>query len=844
MAFVRIALFAALCALLSACGGGGGGGDDGGGRNAFTITLDRSAVSFEYMTGAQPPQQIVTARWSGQPPSSLFIGAQMEGDALEPFIPVTITETQATFPLRPRTGLAAGNYSGRVLMLACTDQACNQRVGGTPIPISYTVNVRPPILISGALVPLRRVIGAPTSATGTIAVAATTGAWTAAGDRPWLTLSTTSGTGAAAITVGANTAGLAVGRHDGFVTVTSGTLSQRVWVALEIVAPFISLQSSSGGGGVYFSGVNGAPIAAESVNVVLSDNAQVDAFTVTSNQPWLVIDSASSAPAFSAHVDPSIGPLASGSHQAQLTLTFTSGSHSYAIIYPATLQLQLPTLSLSAPALTLGGPAGREFDQTPITVGLNTGAYAHNWSVSGAQSWMQLDRTSGSTGASGQTVLFTPVRAGLPVGSRGATLIFTATVNGDTVSQSLPATLNIDTHKLLVSETGVGFTSAPGMQRLTRTLQVRSNYGEDEPWMASDDAGWLDITASGGNGDDLVLTADPTGLTADQLYTATVTITPDDSSIEPDRVRVGLWVGSAAPAARTSISDVFTEVEADPIRPYVYAHGGGASVRVFNVHTGTELEAFANVAPALGAMTVSKDGDVLFVRDTTNERVVPIDLRTGVVGSPWTIAANPLPGYATTLHYARPNGVGLVLITNGRAYRASSGEDLGQSPFGYLDVTADGKHVFSAGSRYDIDYTDATTPRYSFGIAGYAPIDAQNHKDTATSVDGSRVYSASGYPYNFPRYNGLTFVTQGALPGTYYPNNVELGSDGRVHCASDIGGSEDVWIYDADGFLVDSFRASLSSYVRDRTLQVSADGFISILAVGGNSNELVFRVVN
>ncbi len=61
---------------------------------------------------------------------------------------------------------------------------------------------------------------------------------------------------------------------------------------------------------------------------------------------------------------------------------------------------------------------------------------------------------------------------------------------------------------------------------------------------------------------------------------------------------------------------------------------------------------------------------------------------------------------------------------------------------------------------------------------------------------------------------------------------------------SDVGGTEDVWIYDADGFLIDSFRASTTSYVRARTLQVSADGFITIVSVGNNDSQLVFRPID
>src|SRR5207302_2589980 len=122
-------------------------------------------------------------------------------------------------------------------------------------------------------------------------------------------------------------------------------------------------------------------------------------------------------------------------------------------------------------------------------------------------------------------------------------------------------------HKLLVDGNGVAFAKTPTLSKLTQTLKVRDNLGLATNWLAGSDQTWLLVTGSGTAGGDLVLTADPTGLPADTLNLATVTITSPDTSVEStETVRVGLWVGSADPTATSiSIATATANIAADPI---------------------------------------------------------------------------------------------------------------------------------------------------------------------------------------------------------------------------------------------------------------------------------------
>lgn len=137
--------FLLLClALLMSCGGGGG---DNGGGDPFRITLERSSISWTFLEGTDVLANIIRATASGDYDGPLFVAAIIENDgavnAIDPGITISISGNQATAAVLPVGGLAVGTYTGRILFLACSDAACNNRIGGTPLPVGFTVTVQP-----------------------------------------------------------------------------------------------------------------------------------------------------------------------------------------------------------------------------------------------------------------------------------------------------------------------------------------------------------------------------------------------------------------------------------------------------------------------------------------------------------------------------------------------------------------------------------------------------------------------------------------------------------------------------------------------------------------------------
>src|ERR1041384_3198794 len=176
----RFLLLASLAAALWGCSGGGGGGGDSGGSNRFVLHPDRTSVAFDFIQGETPASQNIVLTWTGEPPDGLFAGAIVQGTGLSPTIEVLISETQAVARLSAAGGLSAGTYSGTVQLLACSDQACNHRIGGTPITVSYTITVRNPVFTGPPFIEFTHTRWTPPPPGITLQLNDTAGTWTAA----------------------------------------------------------------------------------------------------------------------------------------------------------------------------------------------------------------------------------------------------------------------------------------------------------------------------------------------------------------------------------------------------------------------------------------------------------------------------------------------------------------------------------------------------------------------------------------------------------------------------------------------------------------------------------------
>lgn len=220
--------------LVAGCGGGGGGGDGGGGDGGFRVALSRPSVQFTSEEGSAGASVMVIASWTGTPPSSVYIGAIVEGEGVQPDIPVTLYPTRAEITLHPRGDLLPGVYTGRVLALVCSDPACTRTIGGTPVPLAYTLTVTPGLRATPNPFQVTAVSGIETDAGLDLVLPPGESGFQfqVAPQVPWLEVGTANGTHQPL-----RFKSWPVGQYETNLAITSGTRTRWVPVRYTVVAP-------------------------------------------------------------------------------------------------------------------------------------------------------------------------------------------------------------------------------------------------------------------------------------------------------------------------------------------------------------------------------------------------------------------------------------------------------------------------------------------------------------------------------------------------------------------------------------------------------------------------------
>jgi len=834
---LALAAFVFLTLLLSACGGGGGGG--GTGFKATPTSLTFIGVKDQ----APPPPQYINMTFSSG--DVAYVGAAWVGSqpswANTPYLTGSGRNWQLVVSMWD-TSLPQGTYTAT---LKCgVGKSDGSVLDSQDVVITYKVMSL--IGVDRTSISYDYVQGAALPSAVSVDVFGANLPWTAAVSQPWIKLGATSGISPSSVSVSVDPAGLAPGTYDGTVTLshTGGNDRAIFAVHLTVSAPGIQPQTA-----LAFSGVNGAPLAAQPINVSLTSGASVT-WTATAADPWVVLGktTGTTPDTLAVSADPSRGPLASGNYASSVTLTATVGGATLTRVVPVTLALAAPTLTVEPSTLVLGGTNGRDFSAKNLQVSLNTGAGSWPVTLTPGKTWMAPAATSAQASATPATVGISPATAGLTGGSYHGILTVTARVNGDTLSFPVPVDLNLESHRLLVQDTGAAFASMPGLSVLTRTIPVRDNLGLTTSWTAVSDKAWLTVTPSGTTPGSIVLTANPAGLGPDTLDVATITLTSPDSTVEGvERIQAGLWVGASAPVAFYRTSPTGSEIAADPVRPYIYLASGASTVEVWNVHTSTLVTTYSGLGARITHVAVSADGSKLYASDATNYKITAADLPSGQVRSTWDAGTAEGPHLA----YARSNGQGLLLAGNGYVFNAETGASLGRpnpwtSSSYPVAASAQGNQMSLDSGVHSLDYTALNGGQVIMGEARWPNASAWNSADYAFNADGSRFYAAFASPYDFYVFDtagtGYSLPLVQTLPGAAYPGNVEVAKDGRIFCLSESASPYDFWIYGADGTQKDvRDLIPYGSPQRSSGMKISGDGLrVAVLGWDGGNAFLRF----
>lgn len=606
------------------------------------------------------------------------------------------------------------------------------------------------------------------------------------------------------------------------------------------------------------------------------DHAQ---WTSISNAHWLTTSNVVGTGSGSLQLQINAGGLPIGVYPAELRLEDYLNPQNQ-VTLNLTLVVAAPTLTVTSENLLLGGSDGLGIAQANLGFAINTGVNGYDYSVSAQTEangeWLTISSGSGPgtvnnsgivTGA-GVNLNLTPL-ASLISGTHAANLALRVDVGDQVLTRTVAVTFNKEANRLVASNLGVAFTAAPSRSVLTRTLKINSSIGRDDiPWAAVSNQPWLTVTGSGLTSEDLVLTADETDL-AVGTHIAEVRVSSSDSNVENEEViRVGLTVLDADPtdaninlASTFSVSDAIAGIGrfgmvASPVEPWVYI-GLGSQIHIYNQFSGALVHSYMPVVGSIGSLAISQDGTKLYVHDPVNLKVVELYADTGdtvnsftVVPSEWSSAHSVfMPGYF------RPNGRPLLFMSGTRLFDLTSGEQVavegGYDSYFYSTSTNqnpnwvagyDGslmEYFYSAlgGGNGTLTATIKSSVSYAQGRAGQACVDAA----------GSRVYTASGAPYEFSGVGIVSQTQEQVLPATAYPNSIVCGWNGiLVGGAGAYYDAHDIFVYNTvTGQNLGNYSSSTQNdyrYLLDRGLVLSGDNQrVSALSYS-DSTQLLLRI--
>lgn len=846
---------AVLMATLTACGGGGGGASTGGGGTTPVVTpalsFSPDTVRASVNAGSSLTLNVVAAvARPAEVTGTVYASVVDSAGVLQPN-PQLVRDSDSQYHavLQTAPGLAVGSYSGNFSVRLCRDSGCASQFPGSPVSLPYSLQIVPADQPTFTATPATALagtthLGGAAASPINVAIGAVSRSWTVSSGASWLKPAVTSGSGNATLAVSFDASGLAVGNYNTTMIISANDGQSVTLSATLSVQPSGLISNASG---LTFNAINGAPVPAQTISIDTDDKTSAS-WSASASVGWLsVTPSSGTTPASMAlAVDPRVGTLASGSYSNTLTLAAPGQSTR---TLPVTLNLSPATLSASVNAVTLGGTYGRDFSSKPaVTLSLNTLSNSWPWTLDTLPTWATASSTGGSVSQTGSSLSFTAVPNIAVVGSSSRLLNATASVNGDQVKAAVLLTINKDKHTLIPSETGVALSGSPGWSRLTRTITVTDNFGNFGGMSASSSDSWL---AANVNGNKIALVANPATLAADSLNIATVTITPTDAdAVAPEVIRVAMWKGTRTPSSNATTVLPYSNVITDPIRPYAYVHNGGAYIDIYHLYTGQKIASITGLATSLGDMTTSANGSLLYLLDLSNRALVTINLTTQTVTGNLPLSA---ADKNTRLKILRPNGVEILALSTGAAYLTSNNTKLSLPlSSGTLAVSGDGKRLLQQSedsgtvqiASYSVDYAalnGGTLYPAKITAASHAGAGTQG-QDIALSLDGTQIYSASGAPKSCSILNPADLGVLGYLPaGDGAPNNVKVGSDGRLYCGTAANGAvSDIWLYSSSGTLLNQFKlTSTGKSLAARQMAVSGDGLILIAITSDGTTTIV-----
>lgn len=262
----------------------------------------------------------------------------------------------------------------------------------------------------------------------------------------------------------------------------------------------------------------------------------------------------------------------------------------------------------------------------------------------------------------------------------------------------------------------------------------------------------------------------------------------------------------AASTGRALGLSSYSDIVADPDHGHVFISGGqGVNGVVVTNLAGKVLKTLGST-PGASGMTLSPDGDTLYVALASGDGIREIDTST-LSGTTVSTGAGTCPQE--------------VAVTAGLVWFSYTCEDA-QGAIGTLDPTTNAVHTAVATGFYYAPYlatspaldgvlftgleslSPATVARYD--VTGGATPSAtlstsreagENLQDLVVTPDGKDLIVASGSPYYHQVYSTTDLANDGTYTTSSYPDAVAVNAKGQVAAGIDGIYSKDIWLYDA-----------------------------------------------
>jgi hypothetical protein len=336
-----------------------------------------------------------------------------------------LTALTEQFPVTVSNGSLSLAFNG-VVRRAVVSGIQISPASGDPPPSSntLTLNASPTSLsflaTAGGSNPAAQPLSISPSGTGTLS-------WTATKTQSWLSLSQTSGTGAATINVSVATSGLTAGPHSDTITVSAPGAAGSpalITVNFTVSAATNSLTLGVSPPSLTFSGTaGGSNPTADPITITITGTGS-QSWTASKNASWLNLSQTSGSGSGSFNASVSLSGLGAGTYTDTITITDAGALGSPAKIGVTLKVAPAPplTLSVAPTSLAFTGTAGGSNPAAQILY-ITTSGGTVSWTAGKTQSWLTLSPGSGSNSGSFSV---TANISGLSQGSYSDTITVTA----------------------------------------------------------------------------------------------------------------------------------------------------------------------------------------------------------------------------------------------------------------------------------------------------------------------------------------------------------------------------------------------------------------------------------